>query len=538
MNTGEGKLINKVFFLLPAVAAAVLAVSHALDLRMGHPMYDLADPVFPFMTGGMLYFTFTLFLLAYTVLCFSAGFFTSFAARYSVAAAIALLFSILWYRASLAILGIAECRCLGILGSAFSLTKSQEQLFRVLLLVALCLPSLLVLSAPLAAIRRKRLRAVLQLSLVILPALAARGASTIHLTGGYSLRAQNPLSAAAYADLSSTGTFAVHLSGTHYKICLTNSGNGWITGAWFDGESLHYYDIPNTNRGSGMIFVDKGNWLLAGPRNNIPSYLFWLMYGANAESLSKVATANRPLPWDQPRYNMTAYGYRWDFAWMKKDRYLQSARVFRDKSLDLPTYRDELMRPTMLFPVKIDQKRQRRIYFENCRRSIPDGLLAGEYQCGAYTNLYGCAIPLQSILTVYFHDAGLSRGTNYPHAYLIANAVVSTIAVDEVPIAFGVRTSHDFPITTLDLRLRQIANNRYFEGALYETESGHEVRAADHPDSLAQREKALTQGPAIRWDGYTPVHKYIWLALGVFMLGLVAWLRQSSKQKTTDRIIR
>jgi hypothetical protein len=491
-------------------------------------MYDIPDPVFPFLSGYVVYLVFTLVLLLYAVLCLFVGFIASFVARHCVAAATFLLFSVTWYRASLAILGVTECRCLGILGRAFSLTESQELLCRALLLIFLCMPLIEAAASSSLAFLRRRFRAGLQYGLLAVAPLTSRGEGTIHLEGDYSLRAQNPLTGAVYADLSSKGIFAVHLSGDCYKFCLTNSGNGWMTGAWYDGKTLCYYDIPNDHPGSGIIFADHGNWLVGGPRNNIPSYLLWLMYGISAASLTNVALDDRALPWDQPRYNITAYGYRWDFDWLKNGRHSRTARAYRDHSLDLPTYKDELLRPTMVFPLKIDQQRQRRIDLEYCRKTVPNGLLAGEYQCIRFTNLQEMTRPLQGALTVYFHDAGVSQGSNYPAPYLNADAVVKSVFIDDEPINYGIQTPRHHPINTWDSRLRQITNNRYFEGARYETRSGDQVRAAEHPDNVAQREKARTQGPEIRWGGQTPVHIYLWLALMLFMLGFVAWLRQSS----------
>lgn len=546
------RILPVLAILFTAAAALLVSFSHITDiLRTNQPTYYLPDPVFPFLSGKQVYGGFSLILIAYSICCVRASTSPPFYPNAQIACGL-ILTSLLLYRSSLHYLGVGECNCLGIIGRALSLSKKSEPVARWILFGALALPLLplclkwcrIILPRPAAA-------ALVGIALLHLAPVRLEGgdsASAVDIYGKYSLTFQSTTNAAPVST-PSKGHYVARRSGSRYTIQLTDDITGQVSGQWFDGKTACYFDFRNgndfnTNRHfrapeTGLAILKSGNWFVGAYSTKMPTYLIWLMFGASKESVETVGVQERPLPWGQGRYSLRAYGYAWQFNWMEGSQFLETAIAARDVSLDLPTFKEEITRPTLSFPFPSSLQRERRIDLEGIRYRVPDKLLESSYKSLTATNLSGQRIPTQSELSVYWHDGILARQrVNYPYPYLVATAAVESVRESTAPLDFTFNPPDARNVEVGDSRPSEIRNNRYYAGPIYTVHRSESVRDVDDHRTLEEKAAVLSEGPQIVWDGRESIHSFIWSGyLSVLVFGGIAFVSRLKKQNIKHKNI-
>ena len=507
--------------------------------------YTRPDPVFPFVSALYVYLAMTMFLFAasFTTLweCLSGHCEDGKAVKLIGC----ILLSIIFYRFSLFFLDVRGCRCLGVLGKFLRLTKLGESIARFVSFGLIALPIIWTLLKRVATSAKK---ASTVLSILLLSCVSEKNVSgaSWFIEGSYSGSEKNPTNGETYTNQSSSGRYSCRLGTNSYVIKYENSSDGSTIEMLYDGISLivlqHAISPEDRSKGvtnaPGYAYVDKGGWFIGGPRNHLPSFLFWFTYGLTPGIAASQPDDKKPLPWGQPRFNPLAYGYSWKFEAMPDGEFIRRATAIRDKRLDKKTVKEEFLRDQIAFPDRYDAKERYLRKIDELRPYIPDGLLAGNYECVSWVTNHGKIIPWESKLMWYHHDVLCSNGNNYPFPGFVGEIKGSLISYQDEDLSFKLATQHPDGIKVLDYRFKERrGNDRMYPKAAYTVKSGGVLRALDDPLLLAEKEHWLASGPKLNWSGVTRSHIFLWVLLIIVVIAPVCYpgiIKQNKRIKETS----
>ncbi len=173
-----------------------------------------------------------------------------------------------------------------------------------------------------------------------------------------------------------------------------------------------------------MAYVSAGAYPFAPYDPQSRCQFLWLAFGAGAY-LRTAHTNDLPLPWIPARWNLLAFGFRWDCTAAERAPYTPSLIAFvRDTSLDLKESADEFRRPELVAPNADSWYQQWKGQLQDRLSRWEQGQPAGRFEAESFTNVNGLATP-QSFTLKVFRPKSRS-GDNVRRFY---SAVVTAVAV-------------------------------------------------------------------------------------------------------------
>lgn len=150
-----------------------------------------------------------------------------------------------------------------------------------------------------------------------------------------------------------------------------------------------------------MAYVSAGAYPFAPYDPQSRCQFLWLAFGAGAY-LRTAHTNDVPLPWIPARWNLLAFGFRWDCTAAERAPYTPSLIKFvRDTSLDLREPADEFRRPELVAPNADSWYKEWKGQLQDRLSRWEQGLLAGRFEAESFTNVNGLATPQSFTLKVF-----------------------------------------------------------------------------------------------------------------------------------------
>lgn len=532
----------KVAFILHLLAGIVLlvfALSHFAFLAMYDNSRDSANPVFPFLHNGGVYFCAGMFEMATSAVCFC------FPGRHRTNFGIlGFVMVIIWYKVTFYFLGGVQCGCLGLLGRLLHVSKLQEIVLpdlALLLLVATTSPWLLNMAKrirwPFSACPSKGVPSLL-IALVVIAPLHVSGARTICIQGEIDSAHYNPITGHIFTNNYVSAAFSAFISDYTWDLRITNQidNTRWARLAW-DGTNTYLFQPNGGNFYSHKPPVDNSVLVTISPspifhsldQDDIGLAPLWLTYGflpiaATTDAAGVIAL---PLSWRGSRSSSQAYGYQWKIGKWVGGRFIDEIDVVRDQALDLAP-KDELLRNEMDYPetlVSFNVRNQAIQY----RREIPDGFREATYRCKNWYKTNELLIPFGAEFKWYLPPA--PRAKNDKPTY-IANLTANNILIrDDVAGFAEMGTAEKWRIVH-DYRYKTANENRIFKYAQYELQAGERFRAANDPNLQAQAEAWLIHGK--KFGDFSNRGAILsWLLLAAIIVPAIVLIWKKGKHKET-----
>ncbi len=425
--------------------------------------------------------------------------------------------------------GASNCNCLGLLSRLLHLTKTEEKVIPLIVLVALFATTLPYLcqiirncwaakSRNAANIQIARARFVLPFFLCGFLASSRIGAETLKIRGEYHFADYNPRDGTPYTDQQGTFHFTAILQGMTWEISVTNVDDpSFWSKILYDGTNTFTF-VPYTTPfftpakvkpGETFVTITRSPYFLSAVSDWPRIYIPWIVYGLNPELVIKNAdgSVEIPLPWETSRIKESAYGYDWKITPSQDGRFVARCEIIRDRKLDLSTPGRELLRLQLDYPDSVDDKDYRLKTLEY-RDSPPSGFTNTTYECSSWWITNGWVIPIKAKLI------------QFDHAYKFAWSTQSLV-VDSVQIQ-----NNDSPLlgppagTTVvhDYRYKKSNDSRIFKYADYTLTTGENWKGPNEPTLLEKANDWLKHGRRYDWYEYSPQHILAWIIAVLFLL--------------------
>ena len=252
-----GASLESLGHCLAAVLLLTFAFSHFAAFAVHLPSQASVNTVFPFLTNRTMYLLAGVLELITAVICLLKR-----GRQRAHVAILMFIFVMIWYRWALFYTGGgAHCECLGILGVALRLSKTQEKVLPIVALVLLGLTVLPWLLRRLAGIMRMtpsvpKVAGNLGLMLIAFLCHSSAAQQTIEVTGRYDTENFNPGTGTPFTNMARHVAFTFTLAGDAWSIWCTNisdAGDGLKTpweGLVFDGKNTFVF-VPHSGQTKG-----------------------------------------------------------------------------------------------------------------------------------------------------------------------------------------------------------------------------------------------------------------------------------------------
>jgi hypothetical protein len=411
----------------------LFAASHFIMLIVHSPSQHSISTVFPFLTNWTVYLLAGIFELATAFICLKNR-----GRELANWAIFTFVIVIVWYRWALSYTGGGKtCECLGILGQALHLSKTQEEVIPIVVLVLLALtitPWLVHKPVEIARSLWSNRGTARNLAIILCAFMCYQsyGQETVEVTGEYDGHHYNPKTGVPYANYTRHAAFTCTFSGKSWSIYATNidanpDGLGQRTpweGLVYDGTNT-YILMPNLEKVMGIVesqkmgkscsvraTVSHGLLFLPDYDEWLDFYSVWLAYGLCPTNLPadfiKNGVIGIPLPWKNTRLTPMAYGFEWKITPSANGRFMSECEVLRNTNLDLNA-KEETLRPSINPPLSLQGFNHFNETLE-WRRGESWGFVAALYKCSKWYDTNGVLLPAEAefkICDPYFTNSPL-----------------------------------------------------------------------------------------------------------------------------------
>jgi hypothetical protein len=283
--------------------------------------------------------------------------------------------------------------------------------------------------------------------------------------------------------------FVATLGKNTWKICATNQAHEWETLVYDGTDTYILMPFKSHVKPDGSFWspkseavsfgaVNAGNHYSQPSASYIRMFFPWIVYGLHPRDVSP----DMPVSWDNYALSLRGYGWRWDVTPSADGRFIEAFKVVRDTSLDL-SYKDEFLRPTLIYPETIDQFNMVRDTLM-WRKMFPNGTLEAVYTVNSWYRTNNLAVPASAEFKKYIY----AGPTN---TVLKADMVLKLdqISVNEDAIKVPALAESTY---VRDFRYRRKNESRIYPFAAY-TQSGAWKSGSD-PELLAQMNDYLKHG--------------------------------------------
>jgi hypothetical protein len=224
-------------------------------------------------------------------------------------------------------------------------------------------------------------------------------------------------------------------------------------------------------------YISAGNYPFAPGDSQKRAHILWLSLLSGMTT--RESKTNLPLPWIPARWDLMAYGFRWDCQMSDKFPFAPLKISFvRDSNLDFSDVEKEFSRPE-LNNANSDEWFKRWNGEIEERNRWKDGMVIGVLDSNNFTNRNEVTIPLNSTLTVYVPKSKTLDKTR--RMYSIEVESVADLADETAyrPLLMGKRILVD------DSRFRSSSETHKTEEVYYKLKSDGAWKAKDDPELKA-----------------------------------------------------
>ena len=220
-------------------------------------------------------------------------------------------------------------------------------------------------------------------------------------------------------------------------------------------------------------YISTGSYPYAPGDAQRRTHILWLAFLSGIEM--QESKTNMPLPWIPARWNMMAYGFRWDCQMTEQFPFAPATISFvRDVHLDLANIEEEFRRPE-LNNANSDE------WFASWKEQIAqrnrweNGMVAGALISSDFTNRSGVNIPRKSTLAVYVPKSKTSDKTR--RLYSVEVDSVADLSDEKIshPPLMGKKTSVD------DSRFRSTSSTHKTDEIYYNLSGANTWKSKDDP---------------------------------------------------------
>jgi hypothetical protein len=537
-NIGElyyGKLLH----CFAGILLLLFAISHFIMLTVSRPSQYSTNTVFPFLTNWSLYLVAGVLELATATVCLIRR-----GKNLANLAILAFLVIIIWYRWALSYTGGQRCDCLGVLGMAFHLNKSQETILPIIalsLLILTLLPWLFQMLGKITSCKLKRsdVKPIAAFALLVLLKYDSHG-DTVEIKGNYEVYHYNTKTGSVFSNTTVYAAFKCRFSGPEWSISATNlsaSGEGLMRTPWeeviYDGTNL-YTLTPNYTDPEGHSFpvratVSYGSIFVRDYDEWLDFEAIWMAYGLHPSDAptNENGIVEIPLPWYNARLKLLAYGAEWKITASEDGRFMKECQVVANTRLDLST-EEELLRPTVNTPNNLNMRNYYTEKLRLRREAWPHGFLQANYKCSDWYQTNGVLWPMSSEETRY--ESRFRNEHPLAKAFVRASSIsVSTNSEHLLPPRVAKKT------IVADYRYRIKDDQRICLFAEYVIPGGERWKPANDLDFI-RRAKSSSQFVSFL-DYRTDRRKshFTWLLLVIMllpvMLAIVVKLHKTTNKK-------
>ncbi|MCF7707874.1 MAG: hypothetical protein K9N52_03125 [Verrucomicrobia bacterium] len=360
----------------------------------------------------------------------------------------------------------------------------------------------------------------LYIILSIMVICASLYADNIIVEGVYNVRKQNPKNKNPYVLM--TNRYIASINDTEwliYTTCVGYTNISWPDKKpliykkwhkiWSDGNALYQMypaDDNKTKDNNNIKLIIIPHSYYTPQLDYLGMSLPWITYGLT----KRVAGPNIPIPWRSPKYNVDAYGFRWEYEF--KNRYCNTIKIYRDTSYDKDNITNELLRPQTLYPRSVHEYNSKKMSLK-IRKAVDDGYNVTEYRCSEWMNVGSKNIPKVSML-----KSKLYGYVKHPYNTLIEHlrATNALISNDNINIKNAYVDLAGKNIIVHDYRYRKLEGKHLYRRAEYTLEPGEPWKGANDPEILAERAEYLESGP--EYDDYVTYPHYVsWITMGLII---------------------
>ncbi len=494
-------------------------------LRVNSPAQHSLNTVFPFATNWTIFLLAGFFELLISVTCL----------RYrgrdqANAGLFGFVLVMVWYRWALGFTGGERtCHCLGILGQALHLSKTEEKVIPILVL---CLFSLMVIPWAVRTVAetfyacRKRIigRAAAFTILFSLVSLNSYAESAIRIAGQYNAYYYNPLTGDVHTNRTRHAAFTVILSGKQRSIFVTNTaveGEGKLTpweGVVFDGTNTYTF-LPEYRSGRGTrypvkVTVSPGPLFIRDFDEWLDIEVPWMTYGLNPRDVptNDMGIVEIPLPWYDQRHNPSAYGDEWKIVASGDERFMSYCEMVGNTNLDL-TLEKELLRPTLNYPASLGTRNRYAELIGLRRDQIPQGFVEARYKCDRWLETNGFTVPMASEFARYVNV----WATN--HFGFTAELKASSVSVQ--PGSRSLLADPTAKTFVADYRYRREDGNRVSPSVEYVVGNGDSWKSAEDPELLRLSKLGSAEAADLSYASDRKRSHLAWLVLAVLSFPLL-----------------
>ncbi len=525
--------IPGVLHCLAAVIILLFSASHFAFLGMHDIEHTLRNTVFPFATNWIIYVVAALFELAIGIACLKLR------GRDS-ANVIILLFvgTMAWYRWALYYTGASNCHCLGLLGRLLHINHAQEKFISITTLILLALTSTHPVFRLLEKLQRAspRLVPTIVIAMTLSTQITRGGEYTIEIHGVLDAANYNPRTGEFHVNTKAHSTFVASLSGTSWRVCITNLERGitWWAERLYDGTNTYtvrpsngsFWHTNHPRVGMQMATISPSAVAITVDGDNFGAGLASVTYGLSplAFKTNREGSLEMPLPWTIVRHNPDAFGFKWLIQASDGGRFLKEFTVVRNKALDLPDPM-ELLRFELDYPETLAHYNAYMSELLN-RKASPSGYLRARYECTAWFRTNNLLIPKASRLEVYLPASSGPK----PARIFSLEALELRIrpGIEELIPDLGAET------VVADYRYKRSDKHRIFKFAEYTLKAGDVWRSGSDAELLAKAEDWMKHGRKYTDFADNGKRWVMWLILVLFATpSLAIWLIKRKQQQQT-----
>ena len=522
--------IPSVLHYFAGILLILFAVSHIAFLLTADYQGELPNPVFPFFSNNSLYL-----VAAFAEGCVALVCFRFHGREFTSVIILTFVALVALYRWGFYFLGGSHCNCLGLLGHLLHVTKKQETAIPWLVLAYLAMTTLPWLLALIRGRRGKTssVTALLSRGIILCGVLAHfdGAAQDIEVFGKYDGSAQNPETGVSYKDNRQIHASFVAVAGEHsWRLIATNLDTGDVGQMWYDGTNSYVVEAESSHAGeprTNVACVSRSPFYLGSYSGDyLDMSLPWITYCLSPRFLTtnKGNIVALPVPWLKPHMSPGAYAYGWIIHAVKGGKFIETASVVRDTTLDLPGDK-VLFEPELAYPDTAGQY-DALMSTRHFMGTISNGWVETDFEVTDFYQTNGVKIPAESQISHFMYSGGGGRAPfQYP---LFVGHLTSTKIIlhgdQDLP-----NTGPEQAVQVFDFRYHKLSNHRNFAFAEYGLASGDPWKTADDQSLLAEQEDYIQHGP--RYDSFvTRKVNIVWILGGVILVsGIVLLLKNRGR---------
>jgi hypothetical protein len=551
----RGSSDARALHLFAGVLLLIFAVSHFLMATVPVPSNHSISTVFPFLRMWALFVFAGLFELSVAAICLK-----NYGRDIANFAILTFIVVMVWYHWALPYTGGGKtCQCVGILGHALHLTKTQEKVVPV---IVLCLLTITIIPWLLRRLfenaryffqRASHLVRHVSLILLALVAWQCNGQETVQVSGKYHCFPYFPKTGVPYTNDITHAAFTYTVSGKAWSLYATNidtnpEGAGFRTpweGLIYDGTNL-FTMMPYHAEAQGRNWtieteLGKGSavrtTISPGPFFNtdfdeyLNFYAIWITYGLHPGDLKKDKNGliEIVLPWyTSTRNTPLSHGFEWQISPSEDGRFISQCVVLSNTNLDRGDDA-EMLRTDVDFPENLGARNRFTELLELRRLNYPNHYIQADYKCQEWYHTNGFTLPMRSEFKVY---------ANFPFTNFYPNSPLTRANIEAEKVT--VRKGNENLLPSVVTNRTLVADYRYrkeFQGHIcahvdYVLAPGDSWKSDNDPALVRKAMESLGQfSPQFGYAKDKRRSHLTWLLLVAILVPALLFLRPKKSIK-------